>query len=132
MNEINVIEKDDCTTVEFRGEERELLTRAKEAYGFKDIPGMLGFLLNLAIKGDGRILQCGNPEGKFRFFVPVSLLEEMTPESEKIYIDLINIVNIKTFLDDYPIRELESLSKSQKASVKYRLAGFVQQSLQKV
>lgn len=129
---LNVTETENKTIVEFEGEVRNCLNKAKEAYGFKEIDGLLCFLLLTAKIADGNILQYEDEEGRGRLFIPVSQLVEMTPESEEIYINLINNVDLSTFTEDKHIKEIEHLSKSQKASVRYRLAAFVQQSLLKV
>ena len=128
---IKVLEAVGSTLVNFEDEELELLDKAKEAYGFKDINSMLGFVLNAVVRADGNILKYDNEEGTGRFCPKINTLEELTPESEEIYIDLISKVSKENIFENKPIKELEHLPKSQRASVKYRLFNFVSKNLPK-
>lgn len=127
---IKVLEAVGSTIVNFEGKAVELLTQAKEAYGFKNIENLMGFLLSVVLTADGNILKYDGENHTSRLLPKVSMLEELTPESEEIYIDLMNKIDLKTIASEKPIEELKGLSKSQKASVKYRLACLLIQNLE--
>lgn len=126
---IKVLEAVGSTIVIFEDDDLELLNDAREAYGFKDINSTMGYLVGAAKRADGSILKYDDGEGTGTLLPRESMVEKLTPESEEIYVDLIDKVDFETICVNKTIEELKGLSKSQRASVRIRLGNLLSKTM---